>query len=404
MINTIKNNSLLSLLKTFSLFGKVGTTGVTRKVYDEQWIKAQSAYAEYAKHYGLNVFTDEMGNVYAATTDQLTDNSVIMTGSHIDTVENGGRYDGTYGDLASLVAVGELYQQDGAPETPLVAVSFSEEEGSRFETTFSGSKFATNQFDEQILKLTDDKEIDFETARKNAVSHLCKLIPMIDHKLNIQDYLELHIEQGPILEKRRFPIGVVSGITGQIRVLITIEGTANHAGTTPMDMRNDALRKAIPLMKTIYDELSRYKNLRFTMGKINVEPNVTNVIPNRVTFSVDMRDLDQNTLDRVLNQVRNLSNDAGGQLELTTNVAATKMADHLVNSIKESANDLRYQFITLSSGAGHDAQVVSYKIPTGMIFVPSINGISHAPDELTSDSDLQNGYRVLKQTLKKLAY
>ncbi|UQS86921.1 Zn-dependent hydrolase [Nicoliella spurrieriana] len=403
-MDSVKSDSLLSLLNTFSEIGKVQPAGFTRKVYDDQWIRGQLEYADAAKRFGLNVFMDQMGNVFAANTADLNDQAVILTGSHMDTVEHGGLYDGLYGDLASLVAIGDLFTTMGSSTVPLVAVSFSEEEGSRFETTFSGSKFATDQFDRTNLALLDEQGTDFATAREAAVKTLNDVIQMRSQRLHVKEYLELHIEQGPVLEAHGVEVGVVSGITGQMRLLITVNGKANHAGTTPMDMRDDALQTANAVMNSIYKALHQFTDLRFTIGKLNVFPNVTNVIPGKVVFSLDMRDLDQAVLANALAQVRSICAHRAIDIDITTNVQPSRMAPELIATISQSAAELNLSQTAISSGAGHDAQVISYQIPTGMIFVPSVGGVSHSPREFTKSKDLANGLAVLSTTLKKLAY
>ncbi|WP_311408488.1 M20 family metallo-hydrolase [Liquorilactobacillus uvarum] len=404
MTKTTKQFNLLDLLKTFSALGRTSNEGVTRRVYDSNWVAAQIKYADLAEKYGLNVFTDKVGNLYASTSNDPEQGTVIMTGSHMDTVVNGGKLDGTYGTLASLVSLGELVAEYGAPKVPIVAVSFSEEEGSRFETTFTGSKFLTNQFDDEVYNITDKENITFEDARKKALDELKSKIKMMHSKWKIAKYIELHIEQGPVLEKERIPIGIVTGITGQIRVLIQTHGVANHAGTTPMNMRDDAMRKAVSLMNDIYHELEKTSGLRYTIGKITATPNVANVVPDNVTFSLDMRHLDQLILNKVFDEISKLVERHDGKLTLTTNVKASKMNPYLKSVLETAAQNKNLEYKCLPSGAGHDAQVVSYKFPTGMIFVPSINGISHSPLEKTEAKDLINGRETLKDALYKLAY
>ncbi|MBU7455247.1 Zn-dependent hydrolase [Leuconostoc fallax] len=395
--------SLITLLNEFKMIGATNQHGVTRCVYDEHWILAQKKYAEIARNYGLYPFVDNMGNVYASTSKDINKQPVILTGSHIDTVINGGSLDGTYGVLSSLTSLGELVQQHGTPKVPIVSVSFSEEEGSRFDATFTGSRYLTNQFDESILSLADNKGVVFETARQLAVTELQHEMPIQEY-WNIGKYLELHIEQGPILEQTSQNIGIVTGIVGQKRAQIKIVGQANHAGTTPMNMRHDALRQAIELISNIHECLDDVADLRYTIGQFDVLPNVSNVVPGEVTFSLDMRQLNQDILEKYFAQVENIVHQYQGTIEPTTNVKSTKMSDELQKILVAATEDHELTYTSLPSGAGHDAQVISYKIPTGMIFVPSIDGVSHSPLEQTQDDDLLNGQHVLKKALYKLAY
>lgn len=394
---------IITLLDDFKKIGSTEQNGVTRRVYDQNWILAQKKYAEIAQHYGLYPFLDCMGNIYASTSTNEMSEDIILTGSHMDTVVNGGRLDGTYGTLSSLVALGELYQELGNPKVPLVAVSFSEEEGSRFNATFTGSRYLTKQFDEDNLKLVDHNNVSFESAREQAVAELKKTIPM-KPEWKIGKYIELHIEQGPLLNELSKNIGIVTGIVGQKRAQIKIIGQANHAGTTPMNMRHDALRKAIDLINNIHTVLDEVPNLRYTIGQFDVLPNVSNVIPSEVEFSLDIRNLDQSSLDECFIAVEKIVQHYQGSIELTTNVQATKMSDELQQVLINATDQQGLTYASMPSGAGHDAQVISYKFPTCMLFVPSINSISHSPLENTYDTDLLNGYNVLNSALKQLAY
>lgn len=396
-------NKLLTLINKFKQIGKTPENGVTRPVYAEDWTKAQLEYAAEATDLGLFVSVDEMGNVYAATTDQLDQTPVILTGSHMDTVINGGALDGTYGDLASLVAVSDLKVQLGQPQTPLVAISFSEEEGSRFDATFTGSRFLTNQAEPTTESLLDANQVDFATARKAAVAKLLTDYPK-QGPITVQQYLELHIEQGPVLEHKNLEVGVVTGIVGQRRALITVHGETNHAGTTPMNMRKDALRSTIKLITSIQDLLDQHPEVRYTIGQLNLEPNISNVIPGKVVFSLDMRSVDQTKLDQLFQDVTELVVQTKAELVPTTNVKATLMDENLQTAISDVTDELDLSSIKMVSGAGHDAQIMSYRVPTGMIFVPSINGISHAPQEASTDTSLLNGLNVLEKTLAKLSY
>lgn len=396
-------NRLLNLINKFKQIGKTPENGVTRPVYDENWITAQLAYADEAAELGLFVSVDEMGNVYAATMDDLGNSPVILTGSHMDTVINGGALDGTYGDLASLVAVGDLKSQLGQPQTPLVAISFSEEEGSRFDATFTGSRFLTKQAEPNTDDLLDANQVDFATARKQAVDELLEKYPK-QGPINVQQYLELHIEQGPVLEHQDLEIGVVTGIVGQRRALITVHGETNHVGTTPMEMRKDALRSTIQLITNIQNLLDQHPEVRYTIGQLNLEPNISNVIPGKVVFSLDMRSVDQTKLDQLFQRVSELVAKMKAELVPTTNVKATLMDEQLQKTISEVTKQLELSSTKMVSGAGHDAQIMSYRVPTGMIFVPSINGISHAPQEASTDESLINGLNVLEKTLAKLSY
>ncbi|MBZ6010123.1 hydantoinase/carbamoylase family amidase [Leuconostoc gelidum] len=399
------DEKLMMLLHEFKQLGATSMGGVTRCVYDDNWSRAQKKYVKVANYYGLYCFCDKMGTIYAATTDDISDKSVILTGSHIDTVINGGWLDGIYGVLSSVLAVGQLFQKFGTPKIPLCAVSFSEEEGSRFDATFTGSRYLTHQLDDAVFDLKDTLGLTFNQERQHRVNELKSSIPIGTLDFKIQSYIELHIEQGDILDQSYANIAVVTDIVGQKRLLITIKGISNHAGTTQMSGRVDALKNAVCLMNQIYLSLGRMVGLRFTMGKMTVLPNVANVIPREVEISLDMRHKDQSVLNHAFEQATHLIDSAHGTYHLTTNVVATPMDYQLQQRVISSIQQEKMVAKLVFSGAGHDAQVMACSnVPSAMIFVPSKNGVSHVPQENTADSDLLSGQRVLQRLLYNLAY
>lgn len=399
------DKKLLQLLNEFKRIGATSLGGVTRCVYDENWSLAQKKYVEVANKYGLYCFCDEMGTIYAATSDNIDHESVILTGSHIDTVVNGGWLDGIYGVLSSILAVGELFQKLGAPKIPLCAVSFSEEEGSRFDATFTGSRALTHQLDVATFDLKDNAGLTFNQERQKRVNELKQVTPLGIPNFKMSSYIELHIEQGNTLDQSQANIAVVTDIVGQKRLLITTRGISNHAGTTQMSGRVDAMQKAVDLMTQIYSSLGLMAGLRFTIGKIIAFPNVANVIPEKVDIVLDIRHIDQNVLDRAFERVTHIINAVGATYRLTTNVEATPMDDRLQQQVISSIKQEKLVGERLFSGAGHDAQILAHcKVPSVMIFVPSKNGVSHVPQEDTNAQDLLAGQRVLQSVLYDLAY
>lgn len=399
------NEKLMTLLHEFKQLGATPMGGVTRCVYDDNWSLAQKKYVAVANDYGLYCFCDKMGTIYAATSDHISHKPVILTGSHIDTVVNGGWLDGIYGVVSSVLAVGQLFQQFGTPKIPLCAVSFSEEEGSRFDATFTGSRYLTHQLDDAVFNLKDHMGTTFNQERENRVTELRQVVPVGRPNFKIRSYIELHIEQGNTLEQSPANIAVVTDIVGQKRLLITTKGISNHAGTTQMLGRVDAMRKAVDLMTKIYSSLELMKGLRFTIGKIIAFPNVANVIPEKVDIALDIRHIDQNVLDQAFEQVTQIINAVGATYRLTTNVGATPMDYQLQQQVIRSMKQEKLVGERLFSGAGHDAQVIANgKVPSVMIFVPSQDGVSHVPQENTAESDLLAGQRVLQRSLYDLAY
>lgn len=398
-------DNIISLLETFKKYGATPAGGITRLVYDAQWLQAQQQFIKLARGYGLTCFVDQMGTVYATTSAYGTDEPLILTGSHMDTVVNGGVLDGQYGVLASLVAVGELVAQYGAPRQPLGVVAFSEEEGSRFPTTFSGSRWLTHQFEPTDLQLTDANGVTFAAARQQAVAQLATLAPLKATPTTLAAYIELHIEQGAVLNETGFDFGLVTAIVGQRRLQIISHGISNHAGTTPMVGRIDAVAQAVALMHHLYTLLPTFDGLRYTIGQIDVAPNTANVIADSVRFSLDLRHATQAVLDQATQMIIAQVAQGGADYRVMTDIQATPMSPVLMQRTIRTLKHQQGRYCKMISGAGHDAQVLAQSgVPVTLLFVPSDKGISHAPAESTDDWHLIQGQAVLQALLYDLGY
>lgn len=381
--------------------------GQNRLVYSPNWIQAQSALIQFGLDAGLIVQVDDYGNVYLDAAGD--DDTVIATGSHMDTVVDGGRFDGLYGVLGGLHAVTNLKEHLGTPKHTLRVISFSEEEGSRFPATFTGSKYYAKH--QQITNLRDQQGFDFKEARQTAVSTLCQIPGVISRQPNMASrFTELHIEQGPRLADHHSQVGLVTGIVGQRRWTIQVEGQANHAGTTPMSERHDALQVSVELiahLKVLAASLS--PNLTFTVGQMFVSPNSANVIPGTVQFTVDARHIELATLDRfelLINSTlaRTVKAPMTYQIDRWVSDAPVKLNQEMLQLNQKIAEKMKLISMTLASGAGHDSAIMSQVTPTAMIFVPSVNGISHSPAELTHQTDLMMGISLLTASLQAQAY
>ncbi|CAK1233996.1 Zn-dependent hydrolase [Fructobacillus evanidus] len=397
----MQDKKINDLLESFQAIGRTKNQGYTRTVYDQAWCQAQKRCVDIIKELGLVPWVDEIGNLYATADLTWPKEPVILVGSHLDTVVDGGLYDGLYGALSGVLSVSQIVKSGQRVRRPLVAVIFSEEEGSRFDATFTGSQYLLGRNLKDFDDLVDARGQNFGQVRQAAVGALSPFVQTALH-LKVAQYLELHIEQGPILENAGTDIGIVTTIVGQERFLIQLAGQANHAGTTPMDCRDDALQRAVSLLADLYRELAQIPDLRYTIGKVQLEPNVANVIPGLVTFSLDLRHQDQCVLSGAVHVVAKLVDQYRAKLERTTAVMPTQMDAGLQEKIAGACQSvgLTYQF--LPSGAGHDAQVMGEQVPTAMIFVPSVGGVSHVPKEKTTPADLENGQRVLTTVLAKL--
>ncbi|WP_134698618.1 allantoate deiminase [Ammoniphilus sp. YIM 78166] len=403
-------NRIEEMVQWLAQFGADPEGGVTRLLYTSSWVEAQRALELKMKEMGLKTCYDEVGNLYGRLLSDQSAEGSILTGSHVDTVKCGGKYDGAYGILAGMLALQYLKETYGAPSRSLEVVSLCEEEGSRFPLTFWGSSNITGTAPvDKLNEVKDSRDIPFITAMKEAgfgLGHYCS-----PRREDVVSFIELHIEQGAILERNQMPIGIVEQIVGQKRYTIECVGEANHAGTTPMAWRKDALRGASEMITAILEAADRVgAPLVATVGKMTVEPNVSNVIPNRTVFSLDIRHPHAKVLDAFGEEAISLCHSIGEARELRMKVEKhldalpVEMDPDLLRRVEGICQDQSLPYTIMPSGAGHDAQMMARHYPTSLIFVPSHKGISHNPDEYTSKEDLAAGVKVLIELLYQLGY
>lgn len=396
---------------TISNIGKTPSGGMTRLLYSDEWFEAQTKLKEEMEAIGMVAEFDSVGNLFGTISGSESD-EIIATGSHIDTVVEGGNLDGQFGILAGLVAIKSLYEKHGQPKKGLQVISLAEEEGSRFPYVFWGSKNIFNMVKsdewEEIEKLEDDNGIKFvDEMRRLGFDFKPDDAPMN----RIDKFVELHIEQGNYLEMIDKPIGVITAITGQKRYKVKIKGQANHAGTTRMGYRKDAIYAYSKIVKSSIDmAIEEGDPLVITFGNITVVPNTVNVVPGEVVFSIDCRHPDgyilNNFSKKVEENMKKIVADMGMEIDIDMWMDAPPVPmDHaMTTTIEETVKDMGIRYEIMHSGAGHDSQIFAPRVPTGMIFVPSIGGISHNPEEATKIEDLILGIKVLEKTLYKLAY
>ncbi|MEK4355419.1 M20 family metallo-hydrolase [Paenibacillus sp. FSL R5-0475] len=401
---------LLELLEELAAFSTPGP-GVTRLLYTEEWSRAQIFLQEKMAGLGLEVSIDKVGNVYGRLSGCNPQQKVILTGSHIDTVVNGGKYDGAYGIAAAMIALQDLQRNFGQPQLTLEVVSFCEEEGSRFPLAYWGSGHVTERYDGSEAETCMDAEGVTLQAAMTESSFLQGVTDENGVRNDIGAFVELHIEQGIILEKTDTRIGVVQGIVGQRRYMVKVSGIANHAGTTPMFMRQDALASAVEMLYVLERSAKTAgEPLVATSGKLEVYPNTPNVIPGEVLFTLDIRNSEEDELEcfcaQLFSQYHEIAAERGVTLEVTSVLHTVpapmdmKLSAMLENICRQQGKTYRM----MVSGAGHDAQLFAPRCPTAMIFVPSRAGISHSPEEYTSPEQLVAGLEVLTAMLYELAY
>nr|WP_261779956.1 Zn-dependent hydrolase [Paenibacillus xylanexedens] len=405
---------LQGMLDWLSTFGADAKGGVTRLLYDKAWCEAQHALAARMEQMGLLPEFDQSGNLYgtlraadsAAGAEQLP----IVTGSHIDSVVYGGRYDGAYGVAAGVLALEYLRRHFGAPKRTLQVVSLCEEEGSRFPFAYWGSRSITGITSlEDIQHLTDKDGIPFSQAIREAGFGSDSGYRPAAQKYGA--FIELHIEQGQVLERLGHSIGIVSDIVGQKRLSISISGEANHAGTTPMSWRKDALAGAAEMITAVRTiAMAAGEPLVATVGRITAVPGVGNVVAAHAEFSLDIRHIRQESIDRCWHDMLQAFLQIASKLQLELNweehlsVAPIPMNEQITADIQNICKQEQLSYMHMPSGAGHDSQIFQPACPTAMIFVPSQGGISHSPLEFTAEEDLMRGFRVLVQLLYKYGY
>ncbi len=406
----IQISEIQSLVDWLASFGGTTEGGVTRLLYSQGWIEAQSALKQKMEDTGFKTYFDHVGNLFGRVEGTAGEREVILTGSHVDTVVQGGKYDGAYGILASFLAVKRLVDKFGKPKKTIEVVSLCEEEGSRFPLTYWGSRNIMGDYSPMSIESIKDKEgIPFKQAMTEAGFPFDKY--KTEKRDDIQHFIEIHIEQGAILEKGHLDLGLVSHIVGQKRFTITLNGESNHAGTTPMTERKDALvcaANAISMLTEIAK--AEYPSLRVTTGQFLAKPNVPNVIAGNVNFSLDIRHHEAEVLEAFCHQAIQLLHQLAGEsgiaidIDLWTEISPVPLDTKLHDEMEERLAVKGLKYTSMVSGAGHDAQVFGQHIPTTMLFVPSNEGISHSPLEFTEPYKLEMGVSVLMDYLYELAY
>ena len=400
---------LESWLNRFASFGAHGATGVWRTVYSPEWIAAAEQYEAWARGAGLTVRRDAVGNIWARLEGRDGGGSIV-TGSHIDTVTPGGRYDGALGTLGGLVAVTTLMRQYGQPRCTIEAVALCEEESSRFRANFWGSRAVIGR-----IALGDpDQIIGFDGMTIAEAMRQVGLDPARCGEARRQDvaaFIELHIEQGPTLESANRPVGIVTGITAIRGVQVEVSGTANHAGAFPMAGRRDPVEGFAEIASAVIGcARDMGAPAVTTIGRVEVDPNLSTAIAGRVRFTIDTRHPDTGICQHLCDEQDAVMKDIAAQRGLglsqtvTSQHAACQSDGALVEALQVSAREAGIQSLDMVSGAAHDAQQMAKIAPVAMVFVRSRDGRSHTPEEFSSLDDMADGVRVLASALHRLAY
>ena len=393
------NQSIASLAQ----IGKLSNGGVKRIAYSKEDIEARNKVQQWMKELQMLVRVDAAGNIIGTYPGKNLDAPALATGSHIDTVPCGGHYDGAYGVLAGLEVVRVLHENQIKLDRSIEVIVFTDEEG-----TMIGSKAISGSVINDPGYYRRPDGTDIYTCLSSVGGNWDKIAQAGRSSREIAAFVELHVEQGPVLESMHKQIGVIEGIVGQRRFNITVKGSANHAGTTPMQMRCDALVAAARVILAVNHIGNTPGQQVATVGKMQVLPNAANVVPGWVEMSLDIRDLSNLHIDSLLEQLRTHLE----EIAVTTNTQIRlhqslynepALAEpYLQKAIAQSCENLNLTYTYLPSRASHDAQEMAKITDMGMIFVPSKMGVSHDANEYTSPEQCIQGANVLLQTLIEL--
>ena len=391
-------------------FGADERGGMTRLLFTPEWLDAQLALKQKFEDIGMVAEFDEVGNLVGSYPGTDGTDEVIACGSHVDTVVQGGKLDGALGIFGGYLAVKDLIETYGAPKKTLRVISMAEEEGSRFPFVFWGSKNLVGTVPEaEVADIADSDGVKFTDAMKQC-GFTCRT-SAASPLTGVTKFLELHIEQGNTLEMEGTKVGVVTAITGQRRYNIRLHGQANHAGTTRMCYRHDVVQVFAQIVtEAITKAKAEGDPLVLTFGHIEVTPNTVNVVPGDAMFTMDCRHTDKDTLVRFSEQIEadmaRIAAEHGVEIEIDRwmDEDPVPMDEQTVSVIERVAEESGASYRMMHSGAGHDSQVIAPHVPTGMLFVPSVGGVSHNPAEYTEPEDLKAGIDLLEEALHEFAY
>ena len=407
MANELKliEDNIIKALDALQEFTATPGCGVTRFPYTTEARQACAYLKERMEVVGLAVRLDNSGAVIGRLEGKSP--ATIMIGSHFDSVKHGGAYDGVAG-VVCAIEVARLLKESGTElGYSLEVIATNDEEGARFNVGLFTGKVLLGQLTSEDLKAQVDA--DGVSVYQAMAAYGLKPEEIAEHKRDdIKAFIEIHIEQGPVLEAEHKEIGIVDVIVGIKRARIRINGRADHAGTMPMHMRKDALEQATKVISKIGDRARLFRNCVATVGYLQVEPNVMNIIPQSVTFVVDIRGVDEETIMTqyysLLADLDKMSLESGLTYDVENLLYAepVRMDEEIKCHFETSCIERQYDYMHLPSGAGHDAQIFGAQLPAAMLFVPSAGGRSHCPEEKSEAKDLAKAVLVAYDTIAAL--
>lgn len=388
----INGERLVKNLKELGSIGYVEGKGTNRMAYSAAFFEGRSFVEKLMQDAGMETRIDSVGNLIGTFGEKKEGIQKIAVGSHIDTVPNGGMYDGCLGVLSGIELVKTMNEAGYKPNHQIEIIAFNEEEGNVIGGTFGSKAFAGSKLEEAMIEPMKEHNMttdDFFAAKVNED----------DYRV----YLEYHIEQGGILENKEKTIGIVEAIFGILRFKVTVNGITNHAGSTPMYLRDDAMEKSAHIISQVMDMIrATGDSMVGTVGKISVEPGAVNVIPGKTEFIIELRDKEMKQMYEVIDELKKDWQDKGVTFEEVLTQPETKCDERLREMFLEAAEEQGYSNMKLYSGAGHDLMNMALIAPSALLFIPSKNGVSHHKDEYSSASDIEAGANVLLKTLLKL--
>ena len=376
-----------------------------RVAYTKGDIEGRAWFMELMKKAGLNPTIDAAGNIIGRRNGKNASLKAIAFGSHIDMVPDGGNYDGTLGSISALEVIEILNENNVVTEHALEVIIFGNEEGGTI-----GSKAMVGDMTSDGLKQKSQSGLTMAEGIKAIGGNPDNIQSCIRKKGELHAWVELHIEQGGILEKEKIQVGVVEGIVGIVHWEVTVEGFANHAGATPMNLRQDALLAASKFVIAVNEVINSVKGTQVgTVGKIAVQPGAYNVIPGTVELGLEIRDLDADKIEMLFSTIEKRASAIAKETKTKIsflrqpNESKPALTDKkLQQAINTTAKALGFSTKFMQSGAGHDSQHIASIAPSAMIFIPSVAGISHSPKEFSTATDMANGANVLLQTILKI--
>jgi N-carbamoyl-L-amino-acid hydrolase len=401
----VNGERLIQRFDDLSRYGMNAGGGMDRVAFSDADIESRPYLKKSMEAAGLEVRVDEAGNIFGRRPGSEPDLPPIVFGSHTDSVPNGGKYDGPVGSLSAIEVAHVLNENGIVTRHPLDVVIFTDEEGG-----LVGSKALIGELSEGALQQVSQSGKTIAEGIAAIGGNPDQLVNMIRSKGEVAAYIEVHIEQGRILSTEKIDIGVVEGIVGISWWDVTIEGAANHAGTTPMNMRKDALLAASELVLAVNRVVTSVPGSQVgTVGRIRAEPGAPNVIPGKVVMSLELRDLSETKVEDLFASIQHEAELIARETETTitfspieTSAVPALTEPRIRDAIDGAAKKLGLSFKRMPSGAGHDAQSMAKIAPIGMIFIPSVDGISHSPKEFSHPTDIENGANVLLHTILEI--